>query len=112
MEVISRVIDSGYIKYNDLGEEEIIPIPYNTNNRLITSNEVINILLKLDVSVGKLNNLSVIQQAFVHKSYIDKKIIPENMLQKAKNELGFSSSINIQEGLEDTIKWYKQEIQK
>ena len=88
METSNRVIDSGYIKYNDDGEEEVIPIPYNTNNKLITSSEVINILQKLNVSVGKINNLQVIQQSFVHKSYIEKNIIPSNILNKAKKELG------------------------
>tara|TARA_B110000902_G_scaffold266078_1_gene352449 strand:- start:1127 stop:2335 length:1209 start_codon:yes stop_codon:yes gene_type:complete len=88
METNNRVIDSGYIKYNKEGEEEIIPIPYNIHNKLITSNEVINILQKLDVSVGKINDLKVIQQSFVHKSYLEKNIIPENILKKAKKELG------------------------
>ena len=84
METSNRVIDSGYIKFNDEGEEEIIPIPYNTNNKLITSNEVINILRKLDVSIGTINNLPVIQQSFVHKSYVDKNIIPLNISKKLK----------------------------
>ena len=93
MEMQTRVIDTGYILHNDLGEEEIIPIPYNLKNRLITENDVINILHKLDVSVDKLNNLKVIQQAFVHKSYIDKKIIPKKVLDKAKYELGNPSKL-------------------
>tara|TARA_B100001057_G_scaffold499567_1_gene610736 strand:+ start:1120 stop:2103 length:984 start_codon:yes stop_codon:yes gene_type:complete len=40
--------------------------------------------------------------------------IPKRMINvsKANNELGFNSSINIKEGLQDTIKWYKQEMQK
>tara|TARA_B110000908_G_scaffold149092_1_gene182116 strand:+ start:2387 stop:3532 length:1146 start_codon:yes stop_codon:yes gene_type:complete len=88
MKASTRIIDSGYVKINEDGEEDVIPIPYNTNNKLITLDEVINVLQKLDVSVGKINNLEIIQQAFVHKSYINKNIIPNNILMKAKKELG------------------------
>lgn len=89
MEVTSnKIIDTGYIRLDDNGEEEIIPIPYNTNNRLIEVNDVKNILSKLDVVVDKINNIKVIQQSFVHKSYVDKNIIPNSVLKQAKNELG------------------------
>lgn len=84
----SRVIDTGYIRKDENGEDEIIPIPYNINNKLISVNDVINILSKLDVVVDKINDLKSIQQSFVHKSYIQKNNIPEKILLRAKKELG------------------------
>jgi ribonuclease III len=83
-----RIIDTGYIKSGDDGEEEIIPIPYNINNKFIQLSDIINILKKMDVVVDKINNINVIQQSFVHKSYIQRNIIPENFLIQAKKELG------------------------
>ncbi len=88
MKSYSRVIDTGYIRIDDNGEEEIIPIPYNNNNKLIKVQDIINILKKLDVVVDKINDITSLQQAFVHKSYIQKNNIPEKILTKAKKELG------------------------
>lgn len=89
METINnKVIETGYIRMDENGEEEIIPIPYNINNRLIQIDDVKTILSKLDVVVDKINNIKVIQQSFIHKSYVDKNIIPKSILSQAKKELG------------------------
>jgi len=42
--------------------------PYNNKNKLITKNEVQNILKKYDV-FNNISNLEVFQQAFIHESY-------------------------------------------
>ena len=84
----SRVIDTGYIRKDENGEDEVIPIPYNINNKLIQIHDVINILKKLDVVVDKINDITSIQQSFVHKSYIQKNNIPDKILNRAKKELG------------------------
>lgn len=54
---------------SSLQQERITTInPYNNKNRLITKNEVQNILKKYDV-FNNISNLEVFQQAFTHESY-------------------------------------------
>ena len=43
--------------------------PYNKNNKLITSSDVINIMLSLNINDFKINNLEHYKNAFVHESY-------------------------------------------
>ena len=43
--------------------------PFNPSNKLIQSNDIINIMKKLNINDLKINNLSLYQTAFVHKSY-------------------------------------------
>ena len=43
--------------------------PYNPSNKLILSEDIINIMEKLNINDFKINNLSLYQTAFVHKSY-------------------------------------------
>ena len=78
----------GFNISNDPENEEIIQIPYNINNVLITEENVIEILQKNNVNIKKINNLKVIQKAFIHKSYIMKDIFPKEILEASKNELG------------------------
>ena len=54
--------------------QEIVKLnPYNLNNKLITKDEVINILTKFGIN-EEITDLSIFQRAFIHKSYIKKKI--------------------------------------
>ena len=43
--------------------------PYNSSNVLITSTDIMNIMKSLNIHDFKINNLSLYQTAFVHKSY-------------------------------------------
>jgi len=43
--------------------------PYNKNNKLITSSDVTNIMLALNINDFKINNLDHYKKAFVHESY-------------------------------------------
>ena len=43
--------------------------PYNPNNKLIESNDIINIMKTLNINDFSIKNLSLYQTAFVHKSY-------------------------------------------
>ena len=43
--------------------------PYNSNNRYITSEDVLNIFSKVNIKDIKIKNLSIYQTAFNHKSY-------------------------------------------
>lgn len=83
----------GYKILNSLGEEEIIQIPYNINNILITEDDVIKLLNQFNVDIDKVNNIDMIREAFTHKSYCKKSIYPEDVLESAKKELGNSSNL-------------------
>ena len=59
--------------------------PYNPINKLITSDEVLNILEKLNIQDYEIKDLSLFQKAFVHSSYCEMKDYeeykkPENCL--------------------------------
>ena len=43
--------------------------PYNQNNKLITPNDIVNIMETLNINDFKVNNILLYQTAFIHKSY-------------------------------------------
>lgn len=43
--------------------------PYNLNNRLISTDDIINIMIKLNINDFKTTNLKLYQKCFIHKSY-------------------------------------------
>ena len=50
---------------------KVIVNPYNFNNKLITEDDVKKILLSYDIN-HDINDLSIYQKAFIHKSYSKK----------------------------------------
>lgn len=72
---------------NNLGEEEIIQIPYNLNNILITEEDIIKLLDTFNVKLEKINDVEKFREAFSHKSYCKKQIYPVDVLDAAKKEL-------------------------
>jgi len=57
---------------NQLSQQAIVIIPYNENNILLKSSDIINILKKFDIDIH-VKNLAHYQEAFTHKSYIKKE---------------------------------------
>lgn len=47
--------------------------PYNLNNRLITLNDITNIMKTLNINDFSTNNLKLYQKSFIHKSYCNMK---------------------------------------
>ena len=47
--------------------------PYNLNNKLITEYDILNIMKSLNIHDLTINNLSLYQRAFIHKSYCEMK---------------------------------------
>ena len=43
--------------------------PYNFNNKLISVNDIINIMKKLNINDFMTDNIQLYQTAFIHKSY-------------------------------------------
>ena len=78
----------GYNISKDSSSEDIIHIPYNINNVLVTEDNIIELLEENNVKLDKINHIHFFRQAFTHKSYIEKDIFPESVLIAAKNELG------------------------
>ncbi len=78
----------GYKVINNLGEEEIIHIPYNINNILVTEKDLIKLFNHFNIKIDKINNIEIFREAFTHKSYCKTSIYPEQVLIDAKNEIG------------------------
>lgn len=84
---MTNYINEGFIVKNG-DEEEVIHIPYNLNNVLISEADVLNILKQCNVNLDKINHIEYFQQAFTHKSYCKKDIYIQSILDAAKEELG------------------------
>ena len=84
MEITTNYIEQGYIVKKDDENEEVIQIPYNITNSYVSENDIIELLKRNNVKIDKINHLHFFQKAFTHKSYCDKKIIPEEVLAASK----------------------------
>jgi len=85
---MTNYMNEGFKIINNMGDEEIIQIPYNINNILINEEDVIKILNCYNVKVDKIIDIEKFREAFTHKSYCKKNIYPEQILLNAKIELG------------------------
>jgi ribonuclease-3 len=84
---MTNYINNGYIiKNNDV--DEVINIPYNLNNILITEDNLIDLFNTYNVKIDKIYKMHYFIEAFTHKSYCKKDIIPEYVLIASKKELG------------------------
>lgn len=92
-QIKTNYIETGYIINPGTDNEEIIQIPYNINNFLVTEQNILDILENNNIKLDTINNIKVFQQAFTHKSYIQKNLFPEQVLIDAKNELGNPSKL-------------------
>ena len=90
------LLETGYVIDKKDSEDEVIPIPYNVNNIFITEQNVINILKNFFVKIDKVNRLEYIQRSFIHKSYMDKKNIPINVLNEAKQLINNNNLLELQ----------------
>ena len=78
-----KYTEHGYAITKDDGSEEILQIPYNLNNIFITEEDIIKLLSNYNVYIDKINHLKYFKQAFVHKSYCKKNLIPKKILEKS-----------------------------
>jgi ribonuclease-3 len=84
---MTNYLETGVIiKKDDV--EEVYQIPYNINNILITEKDIINILARYDVHIGKINHLNYFHQSFTHKSYVKKDVFTDEILECSKKEMG------------------------
>jgi ribonuclease III len=88
-------MNNGYVIKKDDGLDEIIQIPYNINNKLATEQDIINILANQSVKINKINHITYFNEAFTHKSYCLKNIIPDDILRKAKDEINNNNLLDL-----------------
>jgi dsRNA-specific ribonuclease len=84
----TNYLETGVVIKKDDGTEEVYQIPYNTNNILITEKDIIGILSKYDVNIGKVNHIEYFHQSFTHKSYVRKEVFTDKILECSKKEMG------------------------
>ena len=89
----TNYINEGFKVINNLGEEEIVHIPYNLNNKLPKESDIIELLKQFNVTIDKVHNLEIFIESFTHKSYCKKNIYPLEVLEDAKKELGNNSDL-------------------
>ena len=89
----TNYITDGFKIINNDGEEEIIQIPYNLNNILVTAEDIIKLLEVFNVKLEKINDIEKFREAFSHKSYYKKTIYPLDILEAAKKELNNPSNL-------------------
>ena len=89
----TNYINEGFTIKNQDGEDEIVQIPYNEKNILVSDKDIIQILNNYSVNIEKVNHIEYFIQAFTHKSYCKKDIYPQQILDDAKNELNNPTSL-------------------
>ena len=77
--------------------------PYNSNNKLITINDIVNIMETLNISNFKVNDIILYQTSFIHKSYC-KDLYTDTDFKNIDGSLGLQeSSYETMEFLGDSI---------
>jgi ribonuclease-3 len=110
---ITNYINDGFIIKNNDGEDEIMHIPYNLNNILISEMDIIQILAKYNVNIDKINHIEYFRQAFTHKSYCKKDNQPQHILDAAKLELGNPSELlELMDKCYDRIEYFGDRVLK
>lgn len=109
----TNYLEEGYTINGDNGKVKIIRIPYNINNFLVEEHNIKEILSNNSVLVDKINDIDVFRRAFTHKSYIKNNIIPEDVLQSAKNELGNPTNLlELQENSYERLEYLGDRVLK
>ena len=83
----TNYMQDGIIIKNSDGSEEVIHIPYNINNILISEKNITDTLNHYNVYIDKINHIEYFHQAFTHKSYCIKDVFTEQILTASKKEL-------------------------
>jgi len=89
---MTNYIENGVVINKPDGTQEVYPIPYNFGNKLITEEDILEILHVNNISIDKIRDISIFYDAFTHKSYVldstKSKIYTPDILEASKKELG------------------------
>ena len=77
--------------------------PYNQNNKLITQNDIVNIMETLNINDFKVNNILLYKTSFVHKSYCKE-------LYEDTNFNNIDDSLELQESSYETMEFLGDSI--
>jgi len=77
--------------------------PYNQNNKLITSNDIVNIMETLNIDNFNINNILLYQTSFIHKSYCKE-------LYEDTDFKNIDDSLNLQENSYETMEFLGDSI--
>jgi ribonuclease III len=108
----TNYINDGFIMQNTEGTDEIIHIPYNINNILITEKDIINILNNSNVKIDKINHIEYFIQAFTHKSYCKKDIYPQHILDAAKKEINSNLLLELLDKSYERLEYFGDRVLK
>ncbi len=84
---MTNYLETGVVIHKEDGVDEVYYIPYNLNNILITEEEIIQILNRYNVKIGKINHIEEFHKAFTHKSYIKKDVFTDEILKCSRKEM-------------------------
>jgi ribonuclease-3 len=108
----TNYMNDGFKIINNQGEEEIIQIPYNINNKLATENDIISILNKYCIKVDKINDISLFHKGFTHKSYCKKQIYPDEILLASKKEINNPNLLELRDENNQVLEFFGDKVLK
>ena len=108
----SSLLTDGVTITNSEGLEEVIQIPYNTKNTLITEKQLIEILSNYNVTLDKINHLKYFWQAFTHPSYIRKDVYPDSALIEAKQEINSKKLVELRDRSYERLEYFGDRVVK
>ena len=95
------------------GTEEIIQIPYNLNNILVSEDDIIKLLNNFNVSISKVNHIEYFYEAFTHKSYCKKDIFPNEVLIASKKEMNNPKNLlELRDKSYERLEWFGDRVVK
>lgn len=109
----TNYLNEGFIVKSLDGKDEVVMVPYNINNFLVSEEEVQVILERYNVQVDKLNHIEYFRQAFTHKSYCKKDIYPQHILDSAKIEMGSPVDLlELRDKSYERLEWFGDRVLK
>jgi ribonuclease-3 len=109
----TEYLNNGFTIKNNDNEEEVIYIPYNLNNILITENNIMDLLNNYNVKINKINDITYFIQAFTHKSYCKKSIYPDHILESSKLEFEDNSNlVELQDNSYERLEYFGDRVLK
>ena len=97
---------------NDDGTQEIIHIPYNDKNILVTEDDLLTILSNSNVELDKINKIEEFHKAFTHKSYLKRDIYNKELLKKAKIDIDYDNLIDLRDKSYERLEWLGDRVIK
>ena len=109
---MTNYLVDGFKIVNEEGQEEVINIPYNINNVLVTEQDILDILSNHSVKLDKINQIKHFYEAFTNKSYCKRTIIPDKVLETCKLELNYPNLVELQDKCYERLEYLGDRVLK